>query len=1371
VGVGEGAARLKLTPLLPPYARVAPLVIDRVGIIVDRLIPETESSETVYSDTVAFPADRNRLTLDDISITMDAPSEDLLVTLQLLSGTTLLFEGSQTVTVVRGQRTGNTVIPVFYQGPGNNLTSLVLGPRDTVVQPGATVDFRLDAFDVSGAPVPQYYAGWSLTGGAASSAGINAVGRLTASSVNDTFYVKVAAPNGVLDSTLVVVASSTTPPTTTLTWTGAVSTDWSVAGNWSPAQVPGFLDSVVIGTSAAQRQPSLSEVVVTGSVSIVTGGNLTIAGQAISIVRGLTTGGTGVLTMTDPADVVVVQGDAVFDGGNELDLMSAGGLSIGGNLTQRATNSGDSFHPSGTHVTLLAGATPTLSFATPGLVPGTSHFQLLAWIGTGTLTLATPVMAHDEMVVESQGASIIASSNGSRLTVSDLFAVGPLAFNNAPLALSTTTNGALSLANITFQNMPTTVSQLTVSHPGGSFTFTNLVFNTTPVAPNGFYLDVTDNTGPTDGGLVIDMENPTPATPGAFVQTNGGAVVNWPSGTIAVRLWNGAVSTNWSAAGNWIGGVVPGPADSVVIPSAVNQPVLTTGTSVGAVNVTSGTLTVAGQLLTVARTFATTGTGTLTMTNPLDALLVQGNVLFAGDRTDGLLTNGTIAVGGSFTQQGGTSPLSFAATSPHTVRFDGPSAFVTFATPGLAASRFGNLRQGNANNGFSPGSDIALGGDLLGPTSTLSTFFTANNFALTVTRAFNCCVTLDGMTLVLDDPTGQTAALNGITFITLDNALTQLTVRHPGGATPLTLTGIGWQTLAAGNTGSYIDATDVNGATGGTLTVDVISNDPGNGPTFTKVSGGALVFWPGTPVQWTGSVSTDWFIPGNWNSLRVPFQNITSIPAGTPNAPVVTGLNANVRDLTVAAGATLTLQTSGSLTASGNVNAAGSIVTTGSTTIGLTGTGGALSGNLGNTVVSGSYALNGDVVVAAGASVQVQGTLALGGRRLRTENLTVSTTGGLLVMTSPNDSLIVSNGLVFQGGDETGQLTAGVIALQGGMTVAAFIPNHFVASGTHKVVLNGARTQAIGFAATTSSRFQNLEIAITGGFPAVLNASTVTVAGDLSVTSGQLTPSGRRLNVGGNFAITGAGVLNMTNAGDSLFITGSATFAGGSTATTLTNGVLRVVGDFTQSAVTHVASFSPSGVHKTVLGGAGVSDVSMGSPDLGANGSHFQVLDVSPATGGIILDVNMQADSLISTAAAATISGPLVALTARRVQVSGLTFQNTRFILDEQGVAETENFSNVTFNGYPGNSTDLTLLTVIGPGGAAAARPAVTTNSVNFLTLPVGGNNFYVDLTSSNGFAFVMTMTGSNQGRGAGGNGETLWQGTPATGVAVVNWP
>jgi len=60
---------------------------------------------------------------------------------------------------------------------------------------------------------------------------------------------------------------------------------------------------------------------------------------------------------------------------------------------------------------------------------------------------------------------------------------------------------------------------------------------------------------------------------------------------------------------------------------------------------------------------------------------------------------------------------------------------------------------------------------------------------------------------------------------------------------------------------------------------------------------------------------------------------------------------------------------------------------------------------------------------------------------------------------------------------------------------------------------------------------------------------------------------------------------------------------------------------------------------------------------------------------------------------------------------------------------------------------------------------------VAFQSLPVGANNFYVDLTSSNSATFIMTMTGSNQSPQVGGNGPALTRVTPGTGVAIVNWP
>lgn len=1372
LGLGTKAG-VRLITSFPSYARVAPLAIDHVGIIVSRFIPP-ESSEIVYGDTVNFSVNRQTLRLDNIQVEMDEPTMDAQVTIQLLAGSTLLYQGSDDVTLVRGRTTDGQIDEYFYSGLGDNLTSLVLSPRDTVVSRGAEFDFGLDAFDVQGAEVPQYYVGWALSSGAAASADINAVGHLTASTVNDTFFVVVTAANGVQDSARVIVSNSTTAPSATLTWTGGASTDFSAAGNWSPAQVPSFNDSLVIGATASQRQPTLTvPSVVVGAVNIINGGSLTIGGLAIVISRGLSTSGSGVLNMTFPEDIVSVLGDAVFDGGNELDRMTDGGLSIGGNLTQRATNSGDSFHPSGNHTTVLVGATPTLSFATPGLVPGSSHFQRLAWIGTGTLTLATQVMAHDEFVVSGTGAAIIASSNSSRLTVGTVASVAQLAFNNVPLTLQQTTANSLDLSNATFQNMPTNVSQLVVSHPGGQFSFDNLTFSTTPVAPNGFYIDVTDINSQTDGFLTIDMATPTPTSGGAFVKVSGGAVVNWPSGSpVTTRIWSGATSTNWNTATNWVGGVVPGATDSAVIVAATNAPLLGSSAMAGAVNVASGTLTIGDAGLNVARGFATTGTGALAMQSGA-GLDVGGSVFFGGASTAGLLDNGTIAVGGNFTQTSGTSPQSFAAGTGNRVILNNPLATVTFTSPSATNSRFGVLQQGGTSTGFTFASDVVVTGTLEGPDGFSGEIF-GSGVSLTLANGTGCCVDLNGVVLILDDPTGQAGGISGVTFTNIPTTAAQLTIRHPGlGTSGFILSSMNFQTLTTGASGSYVDVTDINGATGGNLVVFVAGNDPGNGAAFSKTGGGAQVFWPTSTITWTGATSNDWFTPANWNALRIPFDAPVLIPAGTPNAPVISNIAiANAGNLTVATGQTLTIQTAANLNARGNVTANGSIVTTGTGLINLAGTTGTIAGNVGNLDVEGAYTLAGRVTVPNTGSVTVSsGGLTFAGHTLATGSIVTNTTSSLLVMTNTLDSLIVNGATNIGGADETGRLTAGVMLLAGDLIVSPFTPLGLVGSGTHKVVFNGTGVHQLSFPATAGSRLQNLELNMIAGGVIRASGGPIVVAGDVVVSQGQLDLNSRRVDVGGNFSTVATGTLAMRTALDSLMVSGNATFAGNPTDGLLFNGVLRVVGDFTQSAVSSQTSFAPSGLHKTVLGGAAAADVSMGSPGPALTGSHFAVLDVSPATGGIILDVNMEADSLISTVAGARIESPLVVLTARRVQVTGLTFFNTRFTLDEQGGFAPETFSNVTFNGYPANSTSLTLFTMIGPGSAAAARPAPVTTNVNFLTLPGNQNNFYVDLTSSNNFQVNLTMTGSNQGATAGGNGAALTKLTPLTGVATVAWP
>ena len=1429
IGPATGQGRLHILPVFGPYARIAPLTLDQVRIVVERQDSRTETSDTIVDKVRAFDVNRDQLRIDDIFVRMQVASEDLLVTLQLLSDGTLLFQGSQIVPVVRGQSTPQTSIPVSYQGPGANVASLTLAPRDTVLSPGATLDYRLDAFDIQGAPVAQYYVSWSLTGGPAAGAGINAAGRLTAPSVPDTFFVKVVAPNGVVDSTQAIVGSGTVPPAS-FAWTGAVSTDWSVAGNWNPAQVPGFLDSVVIGTVASNRQPSLSAVTVVGAVSLIAGGNLTINGQGLSIARGLTTGGTGVLTMTNGADVVVVGGNAVFDGGSELNLLTAGGMSVGGNLTQAASTSGDSYHPSGTHLTLLAGAAPTLSFATPG----TSQFQDLAWVGTGTLTLATPAMAQGTLVVNAGTTSTISSASGARLTVGDLVSVSAVVLNNVPLTLSQTAPGSLTLSNVTFQNMPTTVSQLVVSHPGGTFDFANLVFGTTPVAPNGFYLDVTDNTGPADGILTINMVTPSPGTGGAFFKTTGGAVVNWPAGAGGTtRTWTGAVNTDWSTPGNWSPAQVPTGTDDVVIPATGNAPTasntcaaktltvntgstlnlaaitcqvggnvfadgtitggtmqingaasvrgtIATLTVAGTVTVTgnmalannlivsSGDLTLNGHSVTVGNVLATQGSGTLTMTNPADQLTVVNLADFSGGSTTGKLTAGQLILQGNFNQGGATT--SFAPSGTHLTTLASSLGNVSFANPG--SSSFQDLTvTGNTQR---LASDLQVKGMLTATQTTLQA--PAPPHTVTAGGVSVHVMGLSGLRFVIQG--GPIVQFDTVSFSNSQPTTAQLTVNHPGAATPFIFHDIQFATTPTAPNGFYVAATDLAPGDGLPLVINMREPQPLNPTGFVLATGGATVTWPqALTLTWTGATSQFFGTASNWNPANAPTIVDDVIIPATARQPVMTG-GVSVHNMTVQPGVTVTLGPSLSIGA--DLVNDGTINGSTQTVMILTGGGNLVRGNgvlQTPTVITGHYTMSGNLNLrptGAGA-LALSGTaqLILNGHTLNDSTPFALSNSATVVMTNPLDSLILGGfPAMFDGGDETNRLTSGVVVLTQASLVQANTNgagNSFVSLGNHKVAVRGS-SGSITLATPASAPISQFECGSTGGVGCTFG-SNVTVTGNVVVPgSGLLVPSGRTLTIGVGLTTTGTGRLAMLNANDSILVGANATFAGGTTTNLLTQGVLLVKGDFTQSAVTSTTSYSPSGTHKTVLGDAAARAISIGSPGALTAGSHFQVLDVSNATGGLSLDVNMQADSLISNSAAAKLTSAGVMLTVRRAQVSGLILDNTRFILDEQGTFTTENFSNVAFTGFPVPTTSTTMLTVQGPGSAVAARPAVTTTNVNFQSLAIGANNFYVDLTSSNGATFNMTMTGSNQSPQVGGNGPALTRTTP-TGVATVSWP
>jgi hypothetical protein len=118
----------------------------------------------------------------------------------------------------------------------------------------------------------------------------------------------------------------------------------------------------------------------------------------------------------------------------------------------------------------------------------------------------------------------------------------------------------------------------------------------------------------------------------------------------------------------------------------------------------------------------------------------------------------------------------------------------------------------------------------------------------------------------------------------------------------------------------------------------------------------------------------------------------------------------------------------------------------------------------------------------------------------------------------------------------------------------------------------------------------------------------------------------------------------MVSPADTVLVTGNATFNSASSVNQLTQGYLRIGGNFTQLATTSPFSFPPSGAHVTALGSGVGRTASFASPGTGSAGAHFANLDVSSATGGItlsgIVNVDGKLSSLVGAGAAPTLKAP-----------------------------------------------------------------------------------------------------------------------------------
>ena len=158
--------------------------------------------------------------------------------------------------------------------------------------------------------------------------------------------------------------------------------------------------------------------------------------------------------------------------------------------------------------------------------------------------------------------------------------------------------------------------------------------------------------------------------------------------------------------------------------------------------------------------------------------------------------------------------------------------------------------------------------------------------------------------------------------------------------------------------------------------------------------------------------------------------------------------------------------------------------------------------------VTGTASLRGLTTVGHDLRVRGTGTLTAAGHRVNVADSLLVADSGLLVMTTPADTVDVGVTASFDGRDSDGWLTAGVLRFNYFVQHATTSPNAFRAKGTHHAVLLEANpldnTDFITFATPgiNASRFQEFTIDGGGTGFTYLTGGTIVVADSFTIPAG-----------------------------------------------------------------------------------------------------------------------------------------------------------------------------------------------------------------------------------------------------------------------------
>ena len=159
--------------------------------------------------------------------------------------------------------------------------------------------------------------------------------------------------------------------TTAVSWTGAVSTDWFTAGNWSPAAIPNGGIDVTIPVLGAGNYPLIAANAATANnLTIASGATLSMSGGTLTPQGNFTNNGTfaatGGTAQFGAGSGSTIGGSSLTSFWNLATSGSATGLgTASGIAVQRLLTTGSNLNTNGNPITLLSSATGTALAVNP----------------------------------------------------------------------------------------------------------------------------------------------------------------------------------------------------------------------------------------------------------------------------------------------------------------------------------------------------------------------------------------------------------------------------------------------------------------------------------------------------------------------------------------------------------------------------------------------------------------------------------------------------------------------------------------------------------------------------------------------------------------------------------------------------------------------------------------------------------------------------------------------------------------------------------------------------------------------------------------------------------------------------------------------